>query len=283
MAILFQMQAGDEQFVRAGDVRRRGRFGRGRRHCAPDARLRRVRNNFAAGAVQDAQQQPGFAGATRKADFLDERRTRRQVAPSHFASVCFCQIRAMAAPGMFRGDSDAKARAADSAIFRLTAACRLACCAGPIFWMGYQILAPRFRLAGLEKAEVGLVVGIDAGHDFDVGRRIHLCRRARSGCGPRRNRIRDCPRSIVSCRAKCGGWRRERCPPAPRNRSRRRNPPGCPCTCRRSAPECWRKRKGRSARIRACGLRSTRRQWGGRNCFGISFCGMPRRAALGRS
>ena len=29
-------------------------------------------------------------------------------------------------------------------------------------------LVPRFRLAGLEKTEIRLIVGVDAGHDFDV-------------------------------------------------------------------------------------------------------------------
>ena len=31
------------------------------------------------------------------------------------------------------------------------------------------ILTPRFCFTGLQKTEIGLVVGIDAGHDFDVG------------------------------------------------------------------------------------------------------------------
>ena len=34
------------------------------------------------------------------------------------------------------------------------------------------VLAPTPRLTRLEKAEVGLVVGVNAGHDLDVGRKL---------------------------------------------------------------------------------------------------------------
>ena len=48
MAVLLQVQAGDEQFVGAGNFCRRGRFGGRRRHFALHARLGLIGNDFAA-------------------------------------------------------------------------------------------------------------------------------------------------------------------------------------------------------------------------------------------
>ena len=112
------------------------------------------------------------------------------------------------------------------------------------------ILAPRLRLAGLEKAEVGLVVGVNAGHDFDVGREFAL----RVGFGevavPRVAELVVAPRplllagrDVVVGDVDDAGLRlvivaAEEILLA------------CPCTCRRSARGCWRRRTDRSARSR---------------------------------
>ena len=131
-----------------------------------------VGNDLAAVAIQHTQTQIGFSNAAGKFDFFNEGLRRRQgrgrlrknFSPWRTTEIC--------PPGIGCGDGDAEARLFRFQICRLTAASRLAWWAGPIFWMGYQILAPRFGFAGLQKTEVGLVVRVNAGHDFDVGREL---------------------------------------------------------------------------------------------------------------
>ena len=91
VTILFQMQAGDEKLVGAGDVFRRGRLGGGRRDFAFHARLRadtksvRVRP-----IVSDANQQIRFGNAFRQLDCFKQRARRRKVAleTREFVSLC---------------------------------------------------------------------------------------------------------------------------------------------------------------------------------------------------
>ena len=55
---------------------------------------------------------------------------------------------------------------------RLIAASRFAAVAGADLLKRIPILAERFRLARHEKRKVGLIIRINAGHDFDVRRLV---------------------------------------------------------------------------------------------------------------
>ena len=70
---------------------------------------------------------------------------------------------------MARGHAHAHARLAALDMQSCTAASRFAACGRPISRIGYQILAEGLGLAGREKGEVRLVVGVHAGHQLDVG------------------------------------------------------------------------------------------------------------------
>ena len=66
VAVLFQMKAGDVEFVRAGDIGGQRRLGRGRRHLAGGVRFRNPCDHFASRSIQHAQQEIGPGGIFRK-------------------------------------------------------------------------------------------------------------------------------------------------------------------------------------------------------------------------
>ena len=113
---------------------------------------------------------------------------------------------------------------------------------------GIPILAPRFGFARLEKTEVGLVVGINAGHDFDVGAEFA----ARIGIGqvaiPGITKLVIAPGPLFFAGRNMMVGEMDDARLRLDNRSRQRNPPGCPCTYRTWAQECWRRTTDRSAR-----------------------------------
>ena len=66
VTVLIEMQAGDEQFIRARDGFRRGGFRGGRRHFALHAGLGLIGDDFTAGLIADADGEIGFRDATRQ-------------------------------------------------------------------------------------------------------------------------------------------------------------------------------------------------------------------------
>ena len=168
VAILAEVQAGDEKLVGAGNVRRRKRFGGRRRDFALHARLGLPGDDFRAFGVGDAQLQIRFDHAARDFEFADEGLVRRAVAGG-FKNVPAVGGELDFGTGNFPGDGYAEMNftAVDFQADR-RAQIRVLC--GADFLDGIPILAPRPRFARLEKTEVRLVVGEHAGHDFDIRR-----------------------------------------------------------------------------------------------------------------
>src|ERR1022692_3685109 len=167
MTVLFEMEAGDEEFVRARYVRRSRRFSGGWRNGVLYARFGLVGNQFLSILITDANEQVRSGSTSGQLDCRDERVAGRQVAleAAKLLSLdrdCDDRLRVFTRDGNTEaqftfGDPQADGSFEICLLRRANLLDRI------------PILTPRFGFAGLQKTEVGLVVGIDAGHDFDVG------------------------------------------------------------------------------------------------------------------
>lgn len=164
--VLLQVQAGEVQFVGAGEVLRQGRLRGRRRHLAPYDRPRLIGDDLLARRIDHLQPQLRRFGPRGQVDGFHQWRVGGQIDLKGRQQAVrgreqYCRPREQA------GDRDPRADGC-----RLDAQANRRCSIGVAgradLLDRIPELTPGFGFAGLEKREIGLVVGVHPRHQFDV-------------------------------------------------------------------------------------------------------------------